>query len=49
MKKYFKGIDGKKVYRKQSQIAIEKDGMITYNPTEEMILADGWTVQNYSA
>lgn len=42
MKKYFKEIDGKKVYRKKSQITIEKNGMITYNPTEEMLLADGW-------
>ena len=42
MKKYFKEIDGKKVYQKQSQITIEKNGMVTYNPTEEMILADGW-------
>jgi hypothetical protein len=42
MKKYFKEIDGKKVYRKKSQITIEKNGMVTYNPTEEMLLADGW-------
>lgn len=42
MKKYFKEINGKNVYKTRSQIVIEKDGMNTYNPTEEMILADGW-------
>lgn len=37
-----------KLYKKnneiktQRQIVIRKDGMATYNPTEEMILADGW-------
>jgi hypothetical protein len=38
MKKYIK--DEKiKTY---NQIVIIKDGMRTFNPTEEMILADGW-------
>lgn len=37
-----------KLYKKnneiktQRQIVIRKDGMATYNPTDEMILADGW-------
>lgn len=37
-----------KLYKKnneiktQRQIVIRKEGMATYNPTEEMILADGW-------
>jgi hypothetical protein len=38
MKRYIK--DGKIKIR--NQIVIRKDGMSTYNPTEEMILADGW-------
>ena len=42
MKKYVKEIDGKKVYKTRQQIVISKDGMSTYNPTEEMILNDGW-------
>ena len=42
MKTYFKDIDGQRVYKSRKQIVIEKDGMNTYNPTEELILADGW-------
>lgn len=42
MKKYVKEINGKKVYKTRQQIVISKNGMSTYNPTEEMILADGW-------
>ena len=42
MKTYFKDIDGQRVYKNRKQIVIEKDGMNTYNPTEELILADGW-------
>ena len=42
MKKYVKEIDGKKVYKNSQQIVISKNGMSTYNPTEEMILSDGW-------
>lgn len=38
MKQYIK--DG--VIRDASKIVITKDGMTTTNPTEEMILADGW-------
>ena len=38
MKQYIK--DGKIKYR--NKIVIRKDGMSTYNPTDEMILADGW-------
>ena len=37
-----KEIDDKKVYKTRQQIVISKNGMSTYNPTEEMILADGW-------
>lgn len=42
MKKFVKEIAGKKVYKTRQQIVINKNGMSTYNPTEEMILADGW-------
>lgn len=38
MKRYIK--DGKIYY--QNRIVIRKDGKSVYNPTEEMILADGW-------
>ena len=38
MKRYTK--DGQ--IKTRQQIVIRKDGMNTYNPTEEMILADGW-------
>lgn len=38
MKQYIK--DG--VIKDANRIVISKDGMYTYNPTEEMILADGW-------
>lgn len=43
MKQYQKTIDGKSVKKKASEIVIRKGGMVTTNPTEEMILADGWT------
>lgn len=43
MKQYAKTIDGKSVKKKASEIVIRKGGMVTTNPTEEMILADGWT------
>lgn len=43
MKKYEKTIDGRVVRLSAKNIVITKDGMTTTNPTEEMILADGWT------
>lgn len=42
MKRYTKEINGKKVIKTRQQIVISRDGMNTYNPTEEMILSDGW-------
>lgn len=42
MKKYTKIIDGKTVIESRSNITITMDGMTTYNPTEEMLFADGW-------
>lgn len=55
MKRYIK--DG--IIKTRNQIVIHKDGMNTYNPTEEMVLANGWeeyitpiyepTLQDYQA
>ena len=42
MKRYEKIIDGKTVIKQRKEIVIRKDGRMTYNPTEEMVLADGW-------
>ena len=42
MKTYKKVIDKKEVVLPEYKIIIRKDGMATYNPTEEMILEDGW-------
>ena len=42
MKQYTKTIDGKAVIRTQREIIIVMNGMRTINPTEDMILADGW-------
>lgn len=42
MKQYSKVIDGTTVVKTRNQIVIERDGMNVYNPTEDMILSDGW-------
>lgn len=42
MKRYIKIIDGKTVIKTRKQIVITSEGLSTYYPTEEMILADGW-------
>lgn len=42
MKLYEKIIDGKKHCKPVNKIVIVKDGMQTFNPTEEMLLEDGW-------
>ena len=42
MKLYEKIIDGKTVIKSRNKIIITKNGLSTYNPTEEMIFADGW-------
>ena len=44
MKLYEKIIDGKLHCKPANKIVIVKDGMQTFNPTEEMLLADGWKV-----
>ena len=43
MKKYQKEIDGKVVKKTLNEIVLSCDGRMIYNPTEEMVLADGWT------
>lgn len=42
MKLYEKIINGKQHCEPANKIVIVKDGMQTFNPTEEMLLADGW-------
>ena len=42
MKLYEKIIDGKQYCKPTNKIVIIKDGMQTFNPTEEMLLEDGW-------
>lgn len=42
MRQYKKKIDGILVIKRKKDIILIKDGMQTINPTEEMILADGW-------
>jgi hypothetical protein len=49
MKTYIKIIDNKKVIKKGNEIIINKNGMNTFNPTEEMILLDGWNKYNDQA
>jgi hypothetical protein len=44
MKLYEKIIDGKQHCKPANKIVIIKDDMQTFNPTEEMLLADGWKV-----
>ena len=44
MKLYEKIIDEKQHCKPANKIVIIKDGMQTFNPTEEMLLADGWKV-----
>lgn len=42
MKQYQKNIDGKTVIKTKEDIIIHRNGMNTFNPTEEMLLEDGW-------
>lgn len=44
MKLYEKIIDGKQHCKPANKIVIVKDEMQTFNPTEEMLLADGWKI-----
>lgn len=44
MKLYEKIINGKQHCKPANKIVIVKNGMQTFNPTEEMLLADGWKV-----
>lgn len=53
MKLYQKEMDGKMIVRRLKDIVVIKDGMQTFNPSEEMALADGWveyvpSVQEYT-
>lgn len=42
MKQYTKQIGGKTVIKTRKEIIVRKDGKQTINPSEEMLLADGW-------
>ena len=42
MKRYSKTIDGKTIIKRADEIVIKGNGSQTFNPTEAMILADGW-------
>ena len=44
MKLYEKIIDGQRHCKPASKIVIIKDDIQTFNPTEEMLFADGWTL-----
>lgn len=44
MKLYRKKINGQELVRSRRNIVIKKDGMQIINPSEELILADGWEV-----
>lgn len=44
MKVYEKEIEGKIIRKRLEKIVIENDGMCTYNPTEAMVLEDGWNL-----
>ena len=42
MKRYIKKIDGKTIIKRADEIVVIGNGKQTFNPTEDMILADGW-------
>lgn len=42
MKRYSKTIDGKTIIKRADEIVVKGNGSQTFNPTEQMILADGW-------
>ena len=42
MKRYIKTIDGKTIIKRADEIVVKGNGSQTFNPTEAMILADGW-------
>ena len=44
MRLYIKTIDGQPVIKRREQITITREGMTTFCPSEEMILADGWEI-----
>ena len=44
MKKYIKIMDGKTIIKRADEIIVKANGMQTFNPNEEQILADGWEI-----
>lgn len=49
MKQYTKKIDNKWIKKYANDIVIERDGMVTYRPSEELILSDGWILDTTSS
>lgn len=45
MKTYLKKEGDKLLKKTLKEIVIRRDGRVTYNPTEKMVLADGWVEQ----
>ena len=43
MKQYTKQVDGKTIVKSRNIIVVLKDDKQIINPTEELILADGWS------
>lgn len=44
MKYYKKIINDRPVIKTLKDIVIKKNGLCTYNPTEEMVISDGWEI-----
>lgn len=42
MKRFVKKVDGHETIKTLKEIVIKKDGKQTFNPSEEMVLEDGW-------
>lgn len=48
MEMYKKVIDGELVIKRKEDITVSANGMTTYHPMEEQLLADGWVKYEYS-
>lgn len=43
MKQFIKNINNEDVIKRKHEIIIERNGMNIFNPSEKMIIEDGWT------
>ena len=48
MDMYKKVIDGELVIKRKEDITVTANGMTTYHPLEEQLLADGWVRYEYT-